>query len=149
MENNTQKLPWAEPGPRSNGWRSPFWGQVVLTAPPRGLDQFQPGPVPADEGSPLTSSPNLKLLRMPKEGDMELKLKKYEISESLGPERGALSSLFSSLLMTRCTQEAYLHAAILPAHLQRQVTVLENVHIRVLGSPAWEENHPVMSGWTV
>ena len=51
--------------------------------------------------------------------------------------------------MTRCTQEAHLHAAILPAHLQRRVTVLENVHIRVLGSPVWEENHAVMSGWRV
>ena len=50
---------------------------------------------------------------------MELKVKKYEISESLGPEQGASSSTFSSLLMTRCTQEVRLRAAILPAHLQR------------------------------
>ena len=64
VRRTTQKLPWAEPGPRSNGWRFLLWGQVVLTAPPGGLDQFQPGPVPADEGSPLTSAPNLKLLRM-------------------------------------------------------------------------------------
>ena len=36
---------------------------------------------------------------------MELKVKKYEISKSLGPEQGASSSTFSSLLMTRCTHK--------------------------------------------
>ena len=97
------------------------------------------GPMPADEGSPLSSAPTLKPLRMPEEGDTELKIKNYEISQSLGRVQRVSCSTFSSLLMTRCPRRRVCTAAILPPHLRIRVMDLENVHIRVLGYSPWED----------
>lgn len=105
--------------------------------------QALPGPMPADEGSPLSSVPILKPLRMPEEGDIELKIKNYELSQSLGRVQRASCSTFSSLLMTRCHQRWVCIAAILPAHLRIRAMDLEDVHIRVLGYSPRED----IAGW--
>lgn len=105
--------------------------------------QALPGPMPADEGSPLSSAPTLKPLRMPEEGDIELKIKNYEISPSVGRVQRASCSTFSSLLMTRCPRRQVCIAAILPVHLRIRAMDLENVHIRVLGYSPRED----IAGW--